>query len=134
MIRMIPKNDTRKLKNVRPEKTTEHKTYQDRVALASRKGLEQIAIALWTGTVTVQSCTTSWKVAIQAKFWRKKLKVIKNVKKFCEFESHPSHTKDLENVDIISWATSLRAISIKQRDGFLVGECCVSDSCVQTGI
>ena len=58
MVRMFPRNVARKLKNVGPEKTTQHKTYQDRVALASRKGLEQIAIALWTGTVTAQSCTT----------------------------------------------------------------------------
>ena len=36
-------------------------------------------------------------------------------------------------IDILSWAPSLRAISINQRGGCLVGRCCVNDSCVQNG-
>ena len=36
-------------------------------------------------------------------------------------------------IDILSWAPSLRAISINQRGGCLVGRCCVNDSCVQMG-
>ena len=34
-------------------------------------------------------------------------------------------------IDILSWAPSLRAISINQRGGCLVGRFCVNDSCFQ---
>ena len=36
-------------------------------------------------------------------------------------------------IDILSWAPSLKAISINQRGGCLVGGCCVNDSRVQMG-
>ena len=55
-------------------------------------------------------------------------------RRVCEFESQPSHTKDLKNGNRYTQrARSLRAISINQRGGCLVGGCCVNDSRVHMG-
>ena len=49
-----------------------------------------------------------------------------------------SHTRVIPKtwkmvIDTLSWAPSLKEISINQRGGCLVGRCCVNDFCVQMG-